>query len=231
MSVELGTAVATGVGLGLVTAVSPCPLATNLAATAWLARHAGSRRRALLAASMYSLGRVAAYGAIVVLLYLGGIGAPGLSQALQEWLPPLLGPLLVLAAMVLLDLLPLPWPRSGPNGSTAQRLAGLGVLGEFALGALFALTFCPASAALFFGSLLPVALASPNAALPVAAYGLGTATPVAAFAIGIACSAGFANRLGGSLQAWQPRLKWLTGALLLLAGLWLIARDTLQLIA
>lgn len=180
---------------------------------------------------MYSLGRVANYGAMVVLLVLGSVGAPGLSQALQEWLPPLLGPLPVLTAMVRLDLLPLPWRGSGTDGATAQRLAGLGVLGEFALGALFALTSCPASAALCFGSLLPVALASPNAALPVAAYGLGTATPVAALAIGIACSASFASPLSGSLQVWQPRLQWATGSLLLPAGSWSIARDTLQSIA
>ena len=144
-----GTLAVTGSGLvlGLITAVSPCPLATNLAATVWLTRHAASRRRALLGALAYTAGRVAAYGAIAAMLAFGALGAPAVSHALQEWLPPFVGPLLVLTAMVLLELLPLPFGGQGMSQGTAERLARFGVVGEFALGFLFAITFCPASAA------------------------------------------------------------------------------------
>lgn len=223
----LWTACAGGLGLGLVTAVSPCPLATNVAAIAWLARHAASRRRALAGAVAYTAGRVLAYVAIALVLMLGSLGAPALSQALQHWLPPFTGPLLVLTAMVLLEILPLPWTGGARSQAGAERLLRLGVLGEVALGFVFALTFCPVSAALFFGSLLPVALASAAPPLPVVAYGVGTAIPVALFGLGIAAGAGFAARLGAGLPRWQPRIRVGTGVVLLGLGLYLIARDTL----
>jgi cytochrome c biogenesis protein CcdA len=221
---------ATGSGLllGLITSVSPCPLATNLAATVWLTRHAASRRRALFGALAYTIGRVAAYGAIGALLALGLLGAPEISQALQQYLPPFVGPLLVLTAMVLLDLLPLPWASKGMSQETAERLARLGLFGEFLLGFVFALTFCPASAALFFGSLLPQALACPSAAPPVVAFGIGTAIPIGIFAVALALGAGFARNLGMSLVRWQPRIRVVSGTALLLIGVYLIARDTLQ---
>jgi len=227
-----GTLAATGSGLvlGLLTAVSPCPLATNLAATVWLTRHAASRRRALLGALAYTGGRVAAYGAIAALLVLGTLGAPELSRVLQRWLPPFVGPLLVLTAMVLLHLLPLPWANAGMKQETAERLARLGLLGEFLLGVLFALTFCPTSAALFFGSLLPQALASPTAAPPVIAYGVGTAIPIGVFAVAVAVGAGFAGRFRDGIVRWQPRIRVISGIALLAIGLYLIARDTLMVI-
>lgn len=224
-----GTLAVTGTGmvLGLITAVSPCPLATNLAATVWLSRHAASRRRALLGALAYTGGRVAAYGAIAAILALGALGAPAVSRALQEWLPPFVGPLLVLTAMVLLELLPLPWGGKSMSQGTAERLARFGVFGEFVLGFLFALTFCPTSAALFFGSLLPQALASSTAAPPVIAYGIGTAIPIGVFAVVVAIGAGFTSRFGAGIIRWQPRIRIVTGTVLLLLGLYLIARDTI----
>jgi len=203
---------------------------TNLAATVWLTRHAASRRRALLGAFAYTAGRVAAYGAIAAILALGALGAPAVSHALQEWLPPFVGPLLVLTAMVLLELLPLPWSKNGMSQSTAERLARFGVLGEFGLGFLFALTFCPASAALFFGSLLPQALASPAVAPPVIAYGVGTAIPIGVFAVAVAIGASFASSFGEGIVRWQPKIRVVTGTVLLLLGLYLIARDTVGLL-
>lgn len=227
MLASVFAATGSGLMLGLVTAVSPCPLATNLAATVWLTRHAASRRRALLGAVAYTLGRVAAYAAIAALLVVGTVSAPALSRSLQEWLPPFTGPLLVLTAMVLLGLLPMPWVSAGMSQGTAERLSRLGLFGEAALGFVFALTFCPTSAALFFGSLLPQALTSDSPAPPVIAYGVGTALPIAIFAVAVALGASFASRFSQGLTRWQPRIRVVTGWILLVLGLYLLARDTL----
>lgn len=213
--------------LGLLTAVSPCPLATNLAATAYLSRQVDSRQRAIAGALAYTLGRIAAYGAIAGMLALGLASAPALSQGFQRWMPPLLGPLLILTGMVLLGLLPLPVRLSFSNQSSAEKWASRGLLGELVLGFLFALSFCPVSAALFFGSLIPLALGSGRLVLPVTLYGIGSAAPVAVFALIMIFSARAASRLAGGITRAQPWILNITGTLLLAAGLYLTARDTL----
>lgn len=216
--------------LGLLTSVSPCPLATNLAATAYLSRRVESRKRAITGTLAYTLGRVAAYAAIAGLLALGLASAPGISHALQRWMPPVLGPLLVIAAMVLLGLISLPFGIAFTSQDSAEKWAARGLFGEFVLGFLFALSFCPVSAALFFGSLLPIALGSDGIILPVALYGVGTAAPVAAFALLMIFSARSASRIVGSVTRFQPWFLKATGVVLLAAGLYLTARDTLAVI-
>lgn len=215
--------------LGVLTSMSPCPLASNLAATAWLSRRVDSRARAITGTLAYSLGRVTAYSCIAGLLALGIASAPAVSHNLQRWMTPLLGPLLVLAAMVMLGLIPLPFRTAFLSQQGAEQWASRGGLGAFALGFVFALSFCPVSAALFFGSLIPMALESGRIALPVVSYGIGTATPVAVFALLMIFSARTASNLAGGISKLQPRVLQGTGILLLMAGLYLIARDTLGL--
>ena len=213
--------------LGLLTAVSPCPLATNLAATAYLSRRVTSRGRAIAGTVAYTLGRVAAYAAIAGLLALGLASAPVISQGLQRWMAPLLGPLLVLTGMVLCGLLSLPFSIGTASQASAEKWASRGLLGELALGFLFALSFCPVSAALFFGSLIPATLGSGQVVVPVTLYGIGTAAPVAVFALVMVFSSRAASRIAGGIHRMQPVMLQITGGLLLLAGLFLTARDTL----
>lgn len=223
-SVLLGSAL----WLGLLTSISPCPLATNLAATAYLSRRVESRRRAVMGAVAYTLGRIAAYVAVAGLLALGVASAPVISGGLQRWMAPLLGPLLVLTAMVLLGLIPLPFQVAFASQARAEKWASRGLLGEMLLGFLFALSFCPVSAALFFGSLVPLALGSGLIAVPVIVYGIGTAAPVAGFALLMIFSARAASNLAGGISRFQPWIVKTTGVLLLIAGLFLTARDTLD---
>lgn len=226
LSVIFGTAL----WLGLLTSVSPCPLATNLAATAYLARRVDSKKRAIIGTLAYTLGRIAAYAAIAGLLAMGLASAPGISQGLQRWMGPLLGPILILTSMILLGLIPLPFGNSFTSQASAEKWASRGLLGELVLGFLFALSFCPVSAALFFGSLIPLALGSGQILLPVTLYGIGTAAPVAGFALVMVFSARAASRLAGGVMRFQPWILKATGILLLIAGLFLTARDTLGII-
>lgn len=223
LSVTLGSAL----WLGLLTSISPCPLATNLAATAWLSRRVESRGMASLGVLGYTIGRAAAYGGIAALLALGLATAPVVSQSLQRWLPPLLGPLIVITAMVLLGLIPLSFRTSATTQAGAERWASRGWPGGMMLGFLFALSFCPVSAALFFGGLVPLATKSGHVALSGVVFGIGTAAPVAACALLMVFSARGAARLAGGISRVQPWLLRGTGALLLAAGLYLTLRDTL----
>lgn len=182
-------ALATAVWLGLLTSVSPCPLATNVAAVSFVARRLGSLRRVAAAGALYTLGRAAAYTGLGVLLVSSLLSAPALSLGLQKHMNRVLGPVLIVTGMILLDLVPLRWPGRGV-GAPARRIAeGSGVWGSALLGLLFALSFCPVSAALFFGSLVPLALARESPVLLPAAYGIGTGVPVLAFAVATALGA------------------------------------------
>ncbi|HSP44117.1 MAG TPA: aromatic aminobenezylarsenical efflux permease ArsG family transporter [Luteolibacter sp.] len=222
-----GLAIGGAIWLGLLTSISPCPLASNLAAIAYLSRRVDSRRKALAGAAAYTLGRVAAYAAIAGLLAIGVVGAPEISQNLQRWIGPLLGPLLILTAMVLLGLITLPFQISATSQERAARWVSRGWCGEMVLGFLFALSFCPVSAALFFGSLIPLALGSGQPALTVALYGIGTAAPIAALALVMAISMHAASRAAGGIAKAGPWIAKVTGVLLLLVGLYLTADQTL----
>lgn len=215
--------------LGLLTSVSPCPLATNIAAVSFLACRMHSRRMAVAGAVAYATGRAAVYVIIGLLLALGLAAAPTVSTFLQTQLLPFVGPLLIVVALVLLDWIHLPLDFGFHNQKAAGRLASLGLLGEFLLGMLFALTFCPVSAALFFGTLLPLAVASPLPIPLFAVYGIGTALPVGVLAVLIALGLASAGKLIAALQRWQGRVRAATAAVILLVGLWLTLSASLGL--
>lgn len=219
----------TALWLGIVTSVSPCPLATNVAAVSVLARRIGDRRRALAGAVLYAVGRMLVY-IILALVVIGGLTSmPALSAFLRREVLPLVGPILILAGMVVLGWIPLPvnW-RAGGAGA-AEKLSKRGLVGEFLLGGLFALSFCPTSAALFFGSLLPLAMASSLPPIPVALYGLGTALPVGILAVLLVLSSEKAARALDRVQSFQKVAITLTAIVLIGVGVWMTSRDTLGL--
>lgn len=210
-------------GLGLLTAISPCPLATNIAAISFLARQAASRRQAILGGLAYTLGRTAVYVGLGVILVGGLLAVPAVAAFLSRHINAVLGPLLVLTAIPLLRLWTPAWSLGA--GSSAQRWAERGgLLATFGIGILFALAFCPTSAALFFGALVPLAIAEGHAwALPTA-YGLATALPVVVFAIVLVVAAQTAGRLFNHLAKFEVVLRWATGLVFLGVGLYFVVR-------
>lgn len=207
--------------LGVLTSVSPCPLATNIAAISFVGRRLDSPRAVLLGGVLYTVGRSLAYGVLGAALVYSLLSASSVSLALQKHMNRVLGPLLVLTGMVLLDLLPLKVPGFAP-GARAQGLAGRGgTWGAALLGLVFALSFCPISAALFFGSLLPLAVANGSAVLVPAIYGIGTGLPVLVFAcvlgVGAGSVAGLFRRVA-LVERWARRI---TGVIFIGVGVYM----------
>lgn len=197
----LGLASATW--LGVLTSVSPCPLTTNIAAVSYLARDPARPRHALWSGLWYAAGRSAAYVAISAALSAALLSTPGVSLFLQERMNRSLGPLLILVGLVLLGAvrLDLSWSAGGERlGALARRSGAAGAAG---LGAVFALSFCPVSAALFFGSLLPLALVTASTVGVPLAYGVGTALPVLLFAGLLAAGVRSLGRAFGAAQRWE----------------------------
>lgn len=211
--------------LGVLTSVSPCPMATNVAAIGYLARSSHSRVMQLLAGLLYAAGRALAYALVGALITWGLMSAPAVSIFLQKHLGQLIGPLLVLVGMVLLGMLP-GLPSFGIVGNRlSKRVADMGVLGAGLLGFLFALAFCPVSGALFFGSLLPMAVARESVVLLPVCYGVGSALPVLFFGILLTVARQSASHAMGRLQRIDRWLMPATGWILVAAGLYLIIRQ------
>jgi cytochrome c-type biogenesis protein len=215
--------VLTALWLGILTSISPCPLATNVAAISVLSRRIGERKRALA----YTAGRVSIY-LILSFVFVAGLSSmPVMSAFLRTKIVPFVGPLLILVGMALLGWLPLPGGFKVGGEQTVQRVAGWGLLGEFCLGGVFALSFCPVSAALFFGSLIPMALASNILPVIIVGYGIGTALPVGIIAVLLVLSTLKASQALKKLQIIQKSLLTITAIVIIGVGVWLTFRDAL----
>ena len=177
----LGTASA--IWLGILTSISPCPLATNIAAITFIGRRIGSPRAAVATGLLYTLGRTLVYVVLGTLLVSSLLSAPVVSHLLQKYMNKLLGPILILVGMLLVGLIQFNTRGSRLGERVGQRVETWGIWSGLALGVVFALSFCPGSAALFFGSLVPLAVKYESHLLLPTVYGAGTALPVLLFAI------------------------------------------------
>lgn len=211
-------AVATALWLGILTSISPCPLATNVAAMSFIGKEAASPRRVLLTGTFYTLGRSLAYAVLAALLIASVIAIPELSFWLSTSMNKFLGPVLIVVGLILLDLVPLSFATACVSDAAGQRLGRSGTLGAGLLGILFALSFCPVSAALFFGSLLPLAAKNESSVLLPSAYGVGTGVPVFAFAVLIALGARSVNKVFAKLVQFEKWARRVTGVVFVAVG-------------
>lgn len=218
---ELLLAASGAVWLGLLTAISPCPLATNVAAISYVGKRVDRPALVLSAGLIYTLGRTVSYLLVALVAVQGLLSLSAVSMFLQRNLNGVLGPVLLLVGLLLLDVIPWPW-LGGSRSQFFERLQhradGLGLWGAGLLGLAFALAFCPVSAALFFGSLVPLAVQYQSPLLLPSLYGVGTALPVVAFAFIIAFSANRISRAFKALTLIERWMRRVTAAVFLFVG-------------
>ncbi len=198
-------AIGSALWLGILTSISPCPLATNVAAVSYVARSVESPRRVLFAGLLYAAGRALAYVALGVLLVESLVGTAGLSRLLERYVNQALGPMLILVGLLLLDLLRFAGPGTRLGARLGERLASAGVAGAAPLGVLFALSFCPVSAGLFFLGLVPLAVRQGSGVWLPMVFGVGTAVPVVLFALAVSLGA---RSLGLALRRTTVVARW-----------------------
>jgi cytochrome c biogenesis protein CcdA len=217
-------AAASALWLGILTAISPCPLATNIAAISFIGRQVGKRRAVLGAGLLYTIGRSAAYIVLGAALMAGLLASGEVSRFLQRYLNEALGPILIVLGMILLGMLG-STASLNLGGARLQRWAQRGgVWFALPLGALFALSFCPVSAGLFFGGLVPLSLTHRSRLLLPLVYGAGTALPVLVFACLIAYASEALGRAFSCLSHVEAWVRRVAGVLFILAGIVLTLR-------
>jgi len=211
--------------LGILTSISPCPLATNIAAISFVSRDLGSSKRVLWSGFLYSAGRMLAYIAIAVLAVSSLLSLPETSFYLERYTHRIIGPLLIVVGIILLNILPISFSTPLLSNSIQAKAGRWGVWGSGLLGIVFALTFCPLSAALFFGSLIPLAIDAKSSVIMPLAYGLGTALPVVVFAIVFAFGLKSIGRIFDKLTQMEKWARTLTALVFIGAGLYLLLKN------
>jgi len=206
--------------LGLLTSISPCPLATNIAAISYVGKRVDNPVRVLLAGLIYTLGRTVSYVLVALIVVKSLLAMSSVSMFLQQSLNQILGPVLLVVGLLLLDVIPWPWTGGGSAffERIQTRVGNLGLWGAGLLGFVFALTFCPVSAALFFGSLVPLAVQHESAILLPSIYGVGTAVPVVVFAVILAFAANTISRAFNVLTVIERCMRRITAAVFIVVG-------------
>lgn len=228
--IEVLFGAASALWLGILTSISPCPLATNIAAISYIGRRVGNARHVVATGLLYAAGRTVAYWGLAVVLVASVLSVPKVGQFMQQWMPLFLGPILIVVGMLLLGLIEVSFGGAGMSDSMRRRIDALGIWGALPLGAMFALAFCPTSAALFFGSLLPLAFRIKSSiALPVL-YGVGTALPVLVFAVLLAASVQAVSKAYQVLARAEWWARVLTGWIFIGVGIYYSLKYVYQVI-
>ncbi len=223
-------AVGTALWLGILTSISPCPLSTNIAAVSYVGRRVGSGRAVLLSGVLYTSGRSLAYMLLGAASVWSLMSMVSVSSFLQGTFSRLLGPILIALWLLLLGVFEFTLPTQGVNDKLQKRVDRAGVWGAGILGLVFALAFCPVSAGLFFGGLLPLAVEQNSPLLLPLIYGAGTALPVIVFAALLAVGAGWMGRALDRVQAFEIWARRVTAVVFIGVGIYETLRSTLYLI-
>ena len=207
--------------IGLMTAISPCPLATNITAIAYASKKIDNGKKTLLTGFVYTLGRMFTYVLLASLIVYMGINVQAISLFLQKYGERILGPLLIAIGLVMLDIIKLPYLKSGDKiNRIKEKLSEKGYVGSFLLGVLFALAFCPLSAVLFFGMLIPLALKYSDGFLIPSVFSLATGLPVMIFSLILTFSVSKLGKVMHKVQTFEKYTRYIIALVFVIVGVY-----------
>ena len=208
--------------LGLLTAISPCPLATNITAIGFISKDIGNRNKIFLGGLLYTLGRVVAYtvlGIILISILKEGSSMFSLQKGINEYSEMLIAPVLIFVGVFMLFGDRLNLPKFGFSGTgRTEKLKGN--LGSLLLGVLFALAFCPTSGLFYFGMLIPMSATEPGGYLLPVVYAVATGLPVVLVAWILAYSVAGIGKFYNRIQIFQKWFNRVVAALFIAVGIY-----------
>jgi cytochrome c biogenesis protein CcdA len=209
--------------LGLMTAISPCPLATNITATAFISKNISSKKKVFLSGLLYSLGRGFSYTAIGLILYFGA-SKFHIARFFNQNGEKYLGPLLIIIGLIMLNIIKLNFlGTSNFQEKLSEKFKDKGLLGSFLIGVVFALAFCPYSGALFFGMLIPMTITSVNGLYLPIVFAFGTGLPVILFTYLLAFTAGKVGVFYNRITKIEKVMRLIAGVVFIITGLYYVA--------
>ncbi len=206
--------------LGLMTAISPCPLATNITATAYISKNIANKKKVFLSGILYSLGRAFSYTAIGFILFFGASKfhiARFFSQNGEKYL----GPLLIIIGLIMLNVIRLNFfGKLSFTEKLTEKFQDKGLLGSFLIGAIFALAFCPYSGALYFGMLIPMTISSADGLYLPIIFAFGTGLPVLLFTYLLAFTASSVGTFYNKITKIEKAMRTVAGVVFILTGIY-----------
>ena len=208
--------------LGLMTSISPCPLATNITATAFISKNISNKKQVFLSGIIYSFGRAFSYTLIGLILYFGASKFQ-IARFFQQNGEKYLGPLLIIIGLIMLNVIRLNFlQKSNFTEKLSEKFVGKGLLGSFIIGVLFALAFCPYSGALYFGMLIPMTISSIDGLYLPVVFAFGTGLPVILFTYLLAFSVGSIGIFYNKISLIEKRMRIIAGIIFVLSGLYYV---------
>ena len=211
--------------IGLMMAISPCPLATNITAIAFVSKNITNKFKTLMIGFSYTLGRMFTYVLIASGIVYLGLNTQSISFFLQKYGEIMIGPLMILISLVLLQIIKFDFikGKSKKLEDLKLKLSKKGYLGSFFLGVLFALAFCPFSAVLFFGMLIPLALKAGDGILIPAIFSFATGLPVIIMSFILVYSVASLGRTMNKIQTFEKYTRIVVGVVFMIVGLYYLA--------
>ena len=207
--------------LGLMTAISPCPLATNISAIGFISRDIENRRRVFLKGLVYTLGRAISYTGLGIILFFGA-SKMHVTMLFQGWGEKLLGPLLIIIGLLMLDFIKIKFP--GFSGLTEKmgEHSKRSYWGTLLLGMVFAMAFCPYSGVLYFAMLIPMTITSISGLYLPVVFAMATGLPVIIFAWLLAYAVGNVGKLYDRIKIFELWFRRIVAVLFILVGIYYI---------
>lgn len=208
--------------LGLITAISPCPLATNITATAYISKNIQEPKKVFWSGLIYTLGRATSYSILGLILFFGASKFQ-IAKLFSQYGERLLGPILVIVGLIMLNVIKLSFlGKSNFQENFSEKFKEKGYLGSYLLGVIFALAFCPYSGALFFGVLIPITIVDASGLYLPMVFAIGTGLPVIFFAYILAFSIGKMSSYFNKVQRFEKVMRYVIGSVFVLVGFYYI---------
>lgn len=206
--------------LGVMTSISPCPLATNITAVAYISKDIKTARHTLISGLIYTLGRGISYTLLATLIYFG-FSAFSIANIFQGWGDKILGIILILISLVMFGVIKINFGSKSEKVEKIKAwLATKGYIGTLLLGVLFALAFCPYSGVLFFGMLVPLVLSSTESLLLPPLFAIGTGLPVIIFSIVLAFSVEKVGKMYNAMGKIEKVMRYGVASVFMISGIY-----------
>lgn len=208
--------------LGLMTAISPCPLATNITATAFISKNIASKKKVFISGILYSLGRAFTYTTIGLILFFGA-NKFHIARFFNQNGEKYLGPLLIIIGLIMLNVIRLNFfNKMNFSDKLSEKFKDKGLLGSFLIGAVFALAFCPYSGALYFGMLIPMTISSIDGLYLPLIFAFGTGLPVLLFTYLLAFTASSISAFYNKITKIEKVMRYVAGVVFILTGVYYV---------